>query len=198
MQIGGRAGMLRGGATRPQAGGCRGRSTRLHVVAKAKASATQQQVLAVGQQPVAAPANCWMPPAIAFGVAVAFSLVILQRREPKQAVTELPPLPRKAEHKDDPRMHQRALARARQASHVSKAVGLLKASEPAKVGRPRGSAGPWVRPSGSSSGPYSLQNELLLLDDSSHGTGDAHVLHRATPLHPALHPRSPTWSSPAP
>ncbi len=77
---------------------------------------------------------CWIPPLIVVGLATLFSAVILQNRKRKPAVREtdevmlIPPSPQQ-----DPRSYQRALARTRQAAHVTKALAFLKAGEPARA-----------------------------------------------------------------
>ncbi|GLC53943.1 hypothetical protein PLESTB_000890300 [Pleodorina starrii] len=77
---------------------------------------------------------CWIPPLIVFGLATLFSAVILKNRKRKPAVTEtdevlpVPPSPQQ-----DPRSYQRALARTRQAAHITKAIAFLKTGEPARA-----------------------------------------------------------------
>lgn len=88
-------------------------------------------------QPRSASVNppCWIPPVIVLGLATLFSLVILQKRERKAAVKEadeamlvLPPSP-----EQDPRAYQRALAKTRQAAHITAAIAFHKCGEPARA-----------------------------------------------------------------
>lgn len=70
------------------------------------------------------------------GLATLFSLVILQKRERKSSVKEadeallasILPNP-----EQDPRAYQRALAKTRQAAHITAAIAFDKAGEPARA-----------------------------------------------------------------
>lgn len=79
------------------------------------------------------PGGCWTAPAAILGIASICTALILKSKHIKATTREEAPAQPTTPSSDDERQYQRALARTRQATHISKSLGLLKMGDVSKA-----------------------------------------------------------------
>ena len=79
------------------------------------------------------PGGCWTAPAAILGIASICTALILKSKHIKATTREEAPAQPTTPSSDDERQYQQALARTRQATHISKSLGLLKMGDVSKA-----------------------------------------------------------------